>query len=182
MLTSPIRLLSLFAATILAGIVATMLAPRLASAQAAVAVASPAAAPEAGVATARGLLPMRLPVALRDLQRGDTLRADDFALVDTSIVWRWQAPPADTATAIVGWVARRAIARGELLRAPAIGAPTVIAGGATVQAIWQDGPVRLVLTGTAVNSAALGGPVGVRIDRSRRLDGIAVAPNTVRLR
>jgi flagella basal body P-ring formation protein FlgA len=38
------------------------------------------------------------------------------------------------------------------------------------------------MSGVATNTAALGAPVGIRIDRTRRLDGIAVAPNTVRLR
>jgi hypothetical protein len=41
--------------------------------------------------------------------------------------------------------------------------------------------VRILLTGVATNTAPLGASVGVRIDPTRRLDGIAVAPNTVRL-
>ena len=53
---------------------------------------------------------------------------------------------------------------------------------ARVSVIYQDGPVRILLTGVATNTASLGAPVGVRIDATRRLDGIAVAPNTVRLR
>jgi flagella basal body P-ring formation protein FlgA len=51
-----------------------------------------------------------------------------------------------------------------------------------VTAIWQDGPLRVVVTGIATNTAAIGAPVGVRIDPTRRLDGIAAGPNTVRLR
>jgi flagella basal body P-ring formation protein FlgA len=130
----------------------------------------------------RGHVRLTLPVATRDLARGDTLQAADVALVDTLLVWRWTGAPADTARAVTGWVARRAIAKGELLRAPAVAPPPVVASGSTVTAIWQDGPVRLVLTGVALNTAAAGAPVGVRIDRTRRLDGVAVAPNTVRLR
>jgi flagella basal body P-ring formation protein FlgA len=51
-----------------------------------------------------------------------------------------------------------------------------------VAVLYQDGPVRIRLSGVATNTASLGAPVGVRIDATRRLDGIAVAPNTVRLR
>ena len=130
----------------------------------------------------RGMRRVTLPVATRTLQRGDTLRADDIALRDTIMVWRWVGVAPDTTRPLPGWTTRRAIAAGEVLRAPAVGAPIIITGGASVSAIWQDGPVRVVLTGIATNSASLGAPISVRIDRTRRLDGVAIAPNTVRLR
>jgi len=133
-------------------------------------------------AVSRGHVRVSLPVAARDLARGDTIREADIAIVDTTIVWRWSGAPADTARAIAGWVTRRAITAGEALRAPAVMAPPMVTSGQSVKVIYQDGPVRLVLTSIATNTAPLGAPVGVRIDRTRRLDGIAVAPNTVRLR
>ncbi len=123
-----------------------------------------------------------LTVATRALARGETLQPVDIAVVDTIIAWRWNGVAPDTTRALPGWVTRRPIMAGEVLRAPAVSAPPVIAGGATVKAIWQDGPLTLVLTGVAINTATVGAPVGVRIDRIRRLDGIAIAPNTVRLR
>lgn len=123
-----------------------------------------------------------LTVATRDLARGDTLRSEDIAVRDTVITWRWNGVAPDTTRALTGWVTRRHIAAGEVLRAPAVTPPPVIASGATVTAIWQDGPLKLVLSGVATNTATVGAPVGVRIDRTRRLDGIAIAPNTVRLR
>ncbi len=123
-----------------------------------------------------------LAVAARAFARGDTLRADDIAVVDTVITWRWGNVAPDTSRPGVGWVTRRAIAMGEVLREPAVMAPPVVTSGTTVTAIWQDGPVRLVLSGVATNTAAIGAPVRVRIDGTRRLDGIAIAPNTVRLR
>ena len=129
---------------------------------------------------ARGMARVRLTVATRALQRGDTLRAEDIAIVDTSIVWRWNTPP-DTTRAQPGWVTRRVIAAGEVLRSPAVGAAPVVKAGTQVRVIYQDGPVRIVLTGVATSNAALGAPVGVRIDATRRLDGVAVAANTVRL-
>ena len=130
----------------------------------------------------RGLRRITVAVATRDMVRGDTLRAADMMLRDTVIVWRWNGIAPDTTRPRAGWVTQRAMATGEVLRAPAVGPPPVVTSGATVSAIWQDGPVRLVLTGIATNSAALGAPVSVRIDRTRRLDGVAVALNTIRLR
>jgi flagella basal body P-ring formation protein FlgA len=115
-----------------------------------------------------------LTVATRALARGDVL--------DTVIIWRWNGFAPDTVPALPGWVARRPIAAGEALRAPAVSPPPLIKSGTSVTAIWQDGPLRLVLSGVATNTAIAGAPVGVRINRSRRLDGVAVAPHTVRLR
>ncbi len=88
----------------------------------------------------------------------------------------------DTTRALPGWVTHRNIAAGEVLRAPAVSPPPAVTSGSKVTAIWQDGPVRMVITGIATNNAAIGAPVGVRIDPTRRLDGIAAGPNTVRLR
>ena len=121
-------------------------------------------------------------VAARALARGDTLQVGDIATKDTTIVWRWNSIAPDTTRVLPGWVTRRNIAPGEVLRAPAVMPPPVITSGARVTAIWQDGSLRVVVTGTATNTAAIGAPVGVRIDPTRRLDGIAAGPNTVRLR
>lgn len=139
-------------------------------------------APVAMRAQSSGTARVRLSVATRALQRGETLQASDIAIVDTTIVWRWTTVSPDTTHAQPGWVTRRPIAAGEVLRAPAVSAPPVVNAGATVAVLYQDGPVRIRLSGVATNTATLGAPVGVRIDASRRLDGIAVAPNTVRLR
>jgi len=129
----------------------------------------------------RGMRRVTWPIARRAFVTGDTVHATDFALRDTVIMWPWNTAP-DTTRAIDGWIARRPIMVGEVLRTPAVSAPPIVSAGTTVTAIWQDGSLRLVLTGVATNSAPLGAPVSVRIDRSRRLDGVAIAPNTVRLR
>jgi flagellar basal body P-ring formation protein FlgA len=121
-------------------------------------------------------------VAARALARGDTLQASDIATIDTTIVWRWTTIAPDTTRALPGWVTRRHIAPGEVLRAPAVMPPPVITMGTRVTAIWQDGPLRVVITGIATNTASIGAPVGVRLDPTRRLDGVAAGPNTVRLR
>lgn len=140
----------------------------------------------AGMLRAQTTLPrdqrqVSVAVATRALAAGEALAEGDWTIKDTVIVWRWNTAP-DTTRPAAGWVTRRAIAAGEVLKSPAVVPPPVVTSGATVTAIWQDGPVRVVLSGTATNTAAIGAPVGVRIDRTRRLDGIAIAPNTVRLR
>ncbi len=147
----------------------------------AVAMAVAFLAPHAGAQDARGTLRRSLPVATRDLARGDTLRDTDITMHDTTILWRWNNAP-DSLRVTAGWVTRRSVMKGELLREPAVMAPPVVTSGQSVSVIYQDGPVRLLLAGVATNTAPLGAPVGVRIGRTRRLDGIAVAPNTVRLR
>ena len=129
-----------------------------------------------------GSMRMHLAIATRAFQRGDTVRVGDYALVDTTITWRWSMPASDTVRVQPGWVAQRAIAEGEVLRTPSVQAPALITSGSTVKVIFRDGPVQVVVNGTAITSATLGAPVSVRIDRSRRLEGVAVAPNTVRLR
>lgn len=135
-----------------------------------------------GAQETRGTLRRTLPIATRDIMRGDTLGASDIAMRDTMLVWHWNSAPSDTASVVPGWVARRNIAAGELLRTPAVMAPPLVTSGQTVSVLYEDGPVRLVLKGVATNTAPLGAPVGVRISATRRLDGVAVAPNTVRIR
>lgn len=134
------------------------------------------------VASTNGTARVRLSVATRDLQTNDTLQAADITVIDTTIVWRWTSSAPDTTRAQTGWITRRSIRAGEVLRYPAVTAPPMVKAGANVFVIYQDGPIRIQLAGVATNTAALGAPVGVRIDPTRRLDGIAVAPNTVRLR
>ena len=163
-----------------AGVVASLVcSSTIAHAQSTSLSASPAAV-EAPTLP-RGMRRVTWPVSKRAFAAGDTIRTDDIALIDTTIVWPWNSMP-DTTRAVAGWVVRRPVAVGEVLRVPAIMAPPLVSAGAQVTVIWQDGSLKLVLTGVAMNTASLGAPVGVRIDRSRRLDGVAVAPNTVRLR
>lgn len=131
---------------------------------------------------APGTAQVTWPRATRALPRGETLGAGDFTLADTVIAWHWNRVQPDSTRAVIGWVTRRAIAAGEFLRSPSIAPANVVTAGTTVTVLWNDGTLRLTLKGTATNNAALGAPVGVRIDRNRRLDGLAVAPNTVRLR
>ncbi len=130
----------------------------------------------------RGFVQLTMPFSTRSLSRGDTLLESDIEMRDTTVSDRRFGALQDSDRARAGWIARRAIAAGELLRTPSVSPLPAVTGGATVSVIYQDGPVRLVMTGVATNSAPIGAPVSVRIDNTRRLDGVASAPNTVRLK
>jgi flagella basal body P-ring formation protein FlgA len=173
---SPVQLVSWWLTIVVLGVLASL-------------VTSTFGAPVAGAQTTtapvppvRGTAAVKIARAVHALQHGDTLRAEDFTLVDTVIAWHWTSVSPDTTLPRVGWIARRPIAAGEVLHTPAVNPPPVITAGSTVRVLYQDGSVHLVLTGVAVSNAAMGAPVGVRIDKNRRLDGFAVGPNTVRLR
>ena len=177
------RLTLRFAALIVAGMLATALAPLVVHAQALPATSATSAGTtlaSTSAATAARALTWTRAIATRPLLRGDTLRADDFALRDTSVT---RLPfGADTTTPRAGWLIQRPIAAGEWLRAPAVIARPAVTAGQAVHAIWSDGSVQLAVSAVALNSAPVGGPVAVRVGRTRRLDGIAVAPDSVRLR
>jgi flagella basal body P-ring formation protein FlgA len=113
-----------------------------------------------------------VPTAARTLERGAvlSLRDLDFA-------------PGEEAGArdLVGWVTRRVIAEGESLRPPAIAPGGVIRSGDEVQVIWAQGGLEVRMAGRAMNAAAAGERVNVRLDGSRRLQGVALGAGRVRL-
>lgn len=190
------RLVLLFVATVFAGMAATMLAPALsgsllvAHAQPPVRVAAasqastptPPALPE-GYPRARSAAPIRWTraIATRALVRGDTLRAGDFAMADSLLNGRLPYGM-DTTTPQAGWLVQRAVAAGEWLRAPAVIPRPVVTAGQSVFVLYRHGAVQLSLQAVALNTAAVGESVSIRVGRTRRLRGIAVAPDSVRLK
>ncbi len=181
-----VRLALLFAAVVLGGIAATLLAPLVpalahAHAQSPVATASATVTSPHARATTAATTVWTRAVATRDLARGDTLRDGDIALVDTLVERR---PPfgLDTTTPRRGWLVQRAIAAGEWLRAPAVIAPPAVTAGQPVYALWRDDHVTLAMAGVALRTAPVGATVSVRVGRTRRLDGVVIAPDTVRIR
>jgi flagellar basal body P-ring formation protein FlgA len=186
---SSFRLALLFLATIIGGIAATVLAPLLPlhaiHAQTASARTAPVQTALAHTTTPRATSAATevwtRAIAVRPLMRGDTLQADDFVLADTLVQRR---PPygADTTTPQAGWLVQRPIGAGEWLRTPAVIPVPAVTAGRPVHAIYHDGTVQLAVSGIALRSAPIGGSVTVRIGRTRRLDGIVIAPDSVRLR
>ena len=107
-----------------------------------------------------------IPVAARELPRG-------VALVEADI--------AGAGAARTGWVTRRLIREGEPLREPAVSPPLLVTSGEVVQVVWSEGPLELRVKGRAMNSAAAGARVSVRVDMTRRFEGVAVGDGLVRL-
>lgn len=120
-------------------------------------------------------------VASRTILRGQQLSTDDVALRRTIEWGAADDEPATSLTAIVGTEARRLLRDGEPVRTTDVAWPPVIRAGEQVTAeVVRDG-VRLALLGTALQSAPLGGRVAIRLDRGRRLAGVATGRNIVRL-
>lgn len=181
-----IRFPLLFAVTVVTGVLATLMAPAFTTSLQAHAQSTSAsaasAAPRAYVrAESAPSLSWTRAVATRALVRGDTLRADDFQMADTTYTGRLPFG-VDTTTPQAGWLIRRAIAPGEWLREPAVSPIPLVTAGQPVHVIWSDGDVFLTLSAIALNNATLGGAVSVRVGRTRRLEGVAFAADSVRIR
>lgn len=128
--------------------------------------ALPAVAQDPAVAT--------VPVAARIIPRGRVLSADDITEVPAEAADRPSARrPA------VGWVARRLIAAGEPLREPSVTPPVQLLPGDTVEAVRTTNGLTLALRATALQGAAIGDRVAVRVDAKRRFVGTLAGPRLV---
>lgn len=130
----------------------------------------------ARLASAQTPATQHVPVATRTIARGAVLTANDFEYRDTTF-----RGPADTNKVAAGWVTRRTIEIGEVLRAPAVEAPTVISANSPVQVEFSDGGVTLTVAGTATRNASLGERVPVRMEFGKRVEGTVIAPGRVRI-
>jgi flagellar basal body P-ring formation protein FlgA len=115
-------------------------------------------------------------IATHALVRGAALTADDIEYRDSTV-----RMPADTNRVAPGWVTRRAIAAGEVLRAPAVEAPAAVSANQSVEVEFNDENVRLTLRGIVSRTAPIGDHVTVRIESGRRVDGVVVGPGRVRI-
>ena len=118
----------------------------------------------------------RVPVAARPLARGAVLGAGDIVYRDSVI-----NIPTDTSRVTEGWVTRRVIAAGEVLRPPAVTLRNVVLANQAVDIEYADKDVSLTLRGTATRSAPLGERIVVRTEFGRRVEGTVVGPGRVRL-
>ena len=130
----------------------------------------------AGVAHAQQPASQRVAVATRTLPRGTVLAESDFTVRDTTL-----RGPLDTTQVGEGWVTRRLIGAGEVLRMPSVERPRLISANQPVQLEWRDNNVTLTLRGVATRSAALGERIAVRTDSGRRVEATVVAPGRLRL-
>lgn len=140
-------------------------------------IVEPAGAPPRALRLRAGLADT-IPVAARALARGETL--DDGAIRGEAAV-RW-GPPAPGVWPAAGWEVKRALLPGDRLAPPAVMPPPVVRAGDDVRVTWRRGGVRIELAGTALNAAALGEPVTVRLaGQTGQRGGIAAGPGEVRL-
>ncbi len=111
-----------------------------------------------------------------DGPRGVKLDSTHVEMVDGVA---WGGPAYAQEQTVIGWVTRRPIAAGDELIAPAVAPPNVVTAGADVRVIVNDGPVRLMVGGRALGTAAAGEQVRVRLTTGRRMTGIAEAEGLV---
>jgi flagella basal body P-ring formation protein FlgA len=132
------------------------------------------AVPPLGPAVAQDPAGATVPVAARIIPRGRVLSADDIADIP--------AGPAERPAArrpAAGWVARRLIAAGEPLREPSVSPPVHLLPGDTVEAVRTTNGLTLALKATALQGAAIGDRVAVRVDARRRFVGTLAGPRLV---
>ena len=120
----------------------------------------------------------RVPVATHQIARGATLTASDIELRDSTMR---SGAPIDTTDVVPGWVTRRVITAGEILRAPAVEPPNLVTANQSVAVEWVDQNIHLTLRGTATRNAAIGTRVTVRMESGRRVDGTVVGAGRVRI-
>lgn len=122
-------------------------------------------------------LTRRVVVAAHALSRGEVLSADDIEIRDTT----GTRVTSDTNQIVPGWVTRRAIAAGEVLRSPAVEPPMVVTANQPVEVEWQDQNIRMIVRGIAARNASMGERVSVRMEHGRRIEATVVAPGRVRI-
>lgn len=119
----------------------------------------------------------RVAIATRDLTRGNVLTETDMKWTDTTGV----ASPSDTARITAGWIVRRSIRAGEILREPGVSRPDMVSNGDAVDVIYSAPGISIKVRGTAIGSGAQGEQVYVRLDNRKRLRGVVAGVNTVRV-
>lgn len=111
-------------------------------------------------------------VAARRLARGTVLKASDFVVTISRAV-------ADSTRVAAGWITRRVIHQGEVLRPPAVAPAPLVRAGDNVRFVVQQPGLQMAWLGTATTSGELGAPVRVRLGPKRLLLGIVTAAGTV---
>jgi flagellar basal body P-ring formation protein FlgA len=140
---------------------------------------APAGRPARGVRLRAGMAGERV-VASRALRPGMRLLPED---IRREPFVRWGPPPVQSEPGpAAGWVVRRMIAPGAPLDPFRVTPPPLVESGQPVRVIWQQGGVSVALQGTALNDAAVGGTVRVRLpERSSVLVGTVTGPGLARM-
>lgn len=133
---------------------------------------SPLPAQEEGL-TPCGTDSVEVAVAARALARGATLGASDIAWRCVAVDGRF----ARRQTAVApGWLVRRIMRAGEVLRTPAVAPSPLVAAGQTVTFTVQEDGLALTLDGIAPIAGSLGDTIPVRLGARRRVTGVVAGP------
>jgi len=128
--------------------------------------------------TYRILQYMHTAVAVRQIDPGTILAADDLTLERIPFVGR---QPVDVAS-LVGRKVRTSVAKGAPLYIEQTAAVELVRAGSTVVLIVRDGPVALAADVVARNNGALGDTVAVYNPQTKKaLTGVVTGPNRVEL-
>jgi flagella basal body P-ring formation protein FlgA len=130
----------------------------------------------ARLAGAQQATPHRLAFATHAIARGAVLSADDFEYRDST-----SRTPLDTSVVSAGWVTRRTIAAGEVLREPAVQPPVLVTANQPVEIEFRNENISLTMRGTSTRSGALGEHVTVRTEAGKRIEATVVAAGRVRI-
>ena len=122
----------------------------------------------------------RVAIATRAIARGASLIAGDIEFRDSTMA-STLGMSADSNRVAAGWVTRRVIAAGEILRAPAVEPPTAVSANQQVAVEWSDQNVRLTMRGIATRNAPVGSRVSVRMESGRRVETTVVGAGRVRI-
>lgn len=122
----------------------------------------------------------RVAVATHALARGTVLAAGDFVYRDTT-TQAGSRLSADTDHVGAGWVTRRTVAQGEVLREPTVEPPVVVSANSPVDVEFEEQGVRLTVRGTAARDGTMGERIPVRTTLGKRLEATVVAPGRVRI-
>lgn len=118
-----------------------------------------------------------VPVAAREIARGETLAADDIRW-EERVEW---GPPGARPDDPVGMRAERRISTGETLAEPTVLPGPWVESRDPVEVLFQKGRVTIALRGTALADGRPGERVHVRLEDGRRVQGRAIGPGRVSL-
>lgn len=109
-----------------------------------------------------------IPVALRDITRGEFITADHFttSLMNISTIRQSFAADSD---AVIGREAKRNIGKGEPFRTANLDSPTTVKRGEAVRLESQVGSIKVNSSGIALADGRLGQRIRVRNDSSERI-------------
>lgn len=128
-------------------------------------------------ASCQGCPTFLAPVATRHLPRGTVLSESDLRVAHVAS----RVLQADLPVTISGWVTRRTIRAGELLRPPAIARRPLVPRGSTVDVAIRVGEIEVVTRGVAIRDAEMDDAVAVRLGPKRTVQGRVQGPGHVLL-